>query len=587
MASSILAKMAVQISANTAEFTKAMNNAQSGLKGFTSSLSGIAGALGVAFSAKAVGDFALEVSKLAGEAEGVKAAFDRLENSVQLMIDLKKATNGTVSELDLMKRAVMASNFDISLKALPKLLEFATLRAQQTGQSVDYLVDSIVTGIGRKSKLILDNLGISAVQLDEALGGASTAASSIGEVADAVGRIAEKNLKNMAGFSENAKTSMDRLSASWENLKVTMGQALNESGITQAGASSVSKLFDVLSSGMTTTQKLAVVTQAAINPIGVLTGQYDAFFDKVLKGLEKVEDHQYRLSKWDAQQLINKYGGINGAIEAMNSNALMFENNGGRLIENKTQILGILNQRLKESMDSVTRGLGEEATSAKKAAEAYEELFKSKANLDFKKDIVPNVSNVLIESRPKNIEGTESFMPEQVNIPTELQSQVDGIKAMYKTISEENAKLAQSFADLATTLFESVGNSIGSGENLGRGLLKALARFGVQYGAQLIAIGAAKIAEGIVTENPKAVSAGIFAVAKGGALVVASSALGGAMSRGQSSSGGGSYYDRRPSVSSNFQGSASSYQVDFKIRGSDLVGAMQAAQSDIRIRKGG
>src|SRR5690606_23630638 len=119
-------------------------------------------------------------------------------------------------------RAVQASNFDISLSALPRLLEFASIRAQQTGQSVDYLVDSIITGIGRKSPLILDNLGISAVALKDKLNGVSVAAASVGEVADAVGRIAEENLKKMAGFSDNAATKTQKLAAEWENFKVQL-----------------------------------------------------------------------------------------------------------------------------------------------------------------------------------------------------------------------------------------------------------------------------------------------------------------------------------------------------------------------------
>ncbi len=206
--------------------------------------------MGVAagFSALKVAEFALDVSKLAGEAEGVRAAFDKLPNSVQLMSNLKEATKGTVSELELMKRAVMASNFDISLEALPRLLEFAAVRAKQTGQSVDYLVDSIVTGIGRKSKLILDNLGISAVQLTEALGGASTASSSIAEVADAVGKIAEEALGKMGSLSENNSTKLERLAASWINVKVAIGDAANGTGLLGQSLDMLTKQLDLVAS---------------------------------------------------------------------------------------------------------------------------------------------------------------------------------------------------------------------------------------------------------------------------------------------------------------------------------------------------
>jgi hypothetical protein len=241
---SVLAKLAVQISANTADFNKNLTATQNHLQRFTGNISKLGGMLGVAFGVQQLASFTFEVSKLSGEAEAVRGAFERLANHAELMEKLKQATHGTVSELDLMKRTVMAANFDISLEALPRLLEFATLRAQQTGQSVDYLVDSIVTGIGRKSKLILDNLGISAVQLTEALGGASTNASSIGEVADAVGRIAEANLKNMAKFSENAASKAEQLNASWVNFKVTLGDFINTSGLLSGGIDLISKSLE-------------------------------------------------------------------------------------------------------------------------------------------------------------------------------------------------------------------------------------------------------------------------------------------------------------------------------------------------------
>jgi archaellum component FlaC len=245
---SVLAKLAVQISANTAEFNKNLASTQKNLQSFTGNITALTGAVGIAFGGRELAGFVLDVSKLSGEAEGVRAAFERLPNATKLMMDLKEATGGTVSELDLMKRAVQASNFDISLAALPKLLQFATLRAQQTGQSVDYLVDSIVTGIGRKSKLILDNLGISAVQLNKALGGVTTGVASIGDVADAVGKIADENLNNMAAFSENASTKLQRLEASWVNIKVAIGDAANSVGLLGGSVDAIAGAFNLLAS---------------------------------------------------------------------------------------------------------------------------------------------------------------------------------------------------------------------------------------------------------------------------------------------------------------------------------------------------
>lgn len=104
--------------------------------------------------------------EMAEQADGVTKAFNDL-NQEGLLDNLRKATKGTVNDVQLMTAAVKANDFRIPLKDLGKYLEFAQLKAQQTGQSVDYMTDSIVTGLGRKSPLILDNLGISAAEISE------------------------------------------------------------------------------------------------------------------------------------------------------------------------------------------------------------------------------------------------------------------------------------------------------------------------------------------------------------------------------------------------------------------------------------
>lgn len=104
--------------------------------------------------------------EMAEQADGVTKAFNGL-NQEGLLDNLRKATKGTVNDVQLMTAAVQANDFRIPLEDLGKYLEFAQLKAQQTGQSVDYMTDSIVTGLGRKSPLILDNLGISAAEISE------------------------------------------------------------------------------------------------------------------------------------------------------------------------------------------------------------------------------------------------------------------------------------------------------------------------------------------------------------------------------------------------------------------------------------
>lgn len=104
--------------------------------------------------------------EMAEQADGVTKVFNAMDNP-NLLNNLRKATKGTVNDVQLMTAAVQANDFRIPLEDLGKYLEFAQLKAQQTGQSVDYMTDSIVTGLGRKSPLILDNLGISAAEISE------------------------------------------------------------------------------------------------------------------------------------------------------------------------------------------------------------------------------------------------------------------------------------------------------------------------------------------------------------------------------------------------------------------------------------
>lgn len=104
--------------------------------------------------------------EMAETADGVTKAFKDMDQP-DLLENLRKATKNTVNDVQLMTAAVQAKDFRIPLEDLGKYLQFAQLKAQQTGQSVEYMTDSIVTGLGRKSPMILDNLGISAAEISE------------------------------------------------------------------------------------------------------------------------------------------------------------------------------------------------------------------------------------------------------------------------------------------------------------------------------------------------------------------------------------------------------------------------------------
>lgn len=165
-----------------------------------------------------VKEFAAEGISMAETADGVIHAFEKIGTEDYLQT-LRDATKGTVSDIELMKAAVKAKDFRIPLEDLGKYLSFAQLKAQQTGQSLDYMVDSIVTGLGRQSPQILDNLGLSAAEIKEQT-------KETGDFMKGVATIVEKNL---AAAGETYISAADRAAqrtVDLENAQLSLGKAL-------------------------------------------------------------------------------------------------------------------------------------------------------------------------------------------------------------------------------------------------------------------------------------------------------------------------------------------------------------------------
>ena len=176
----------------------------------------------------------LEMAKLAGNVEGVERAFNRsFPNSLAILNNLRTATHGTIDDFELMQRTLQATNLGVAVEQLPILFEFAATRAQQTGESVDYLVDSIVRGIGRKSILVLDNLGLSATRLREQFNGASLASQSVADVTKGVAAIAKVELEKMGGYAETSATKVDQLTVAVKELRIEASKKAETSGFVQ------------------------------------------------------------------------------------------------------------------------------------------------------------------------------------------------------------------------------------------------------------------------------------------------------------------------------------------------------------------
>ena len=174
----------------------------------------IAGA-GLSFAGE-LKDMVAQGIELARQGEGIRLAFERLGRG-DILQGLRQATHGTVTDLELMKAAVKFNDFKLPLDELGTMLAFAQQKAKDTGQSVSYLVDSIVNGLGRKSKLILDNLGISATELDERM-------KDTGDMTKAVGDIIREQMSKAGDYIETAADRATKANVELENAMTRLGE---------------------------------------------------------------------------------------------------------------------------------------------------------------------------------------------------------------------------------------------------------------------------------------------------------------------------------------------------------------------------
>ena len=174
----------------------------------------IAGA-GLSFASE-LGDAVKQGIELARQGEGIRIAFERLGRG-DILQGLREATHGTVTDLELMKAAVKFNDFKLPLDELGTMLAFAQQKAKDTGQSVDYMVDSIVTGLGRKSVMILDNLGLSAAEIKERM-------KETGDMTKAVGEIIREQMSKAGDYVETAADRALQANVSLQNKMEELGR---------------------------------------------------------------------------------------------------------------------------------------------------------------------------------------------------------------------------------------------------------------------------------------------------------------------------------------------------------------------------
>jgi len=114
-------KLKAKLGLDNSEFKRGLKDSESQLSKMNAGFKRLGVMIGAAFSVSAISNFVGEGIKLAASMQGVEAAFKNL-NQPNLLQNLRNATRGTVTDLQLMQKAVQAKNFKIPLEHLPLIL---------------------------------------------------------------------------------------------------------------------------------------------------------------------------------------------------------------------------------------------------------------------------------------------------------------------------------------------------------------------------------------------------------------------------------------------------------------------------------
>ena len=190
------------------------------------------------FAIRAMGKFASQSAKV----DSMRTAFNTLSDSGEgagiALNKLKKATNDTMSEFDLFQQANNAMVLGVSQNSdeMAEMFDIAQRLGRALGKDTASSVESLVTGIGRQSRLMLDNIGI-IVKSEEAY---KKYAKELGKTSDKL-TDAEKKQAFLEATMESARAKvaqlgdelpttqdkLDQLATSSANFSTAIGNTLS------------------------------------------------------------------------------------------------------------------------------------------------------------------------------------------------------------------------------------------------------------------------------------------------------------------------------------------------------------------------
>lgn len=322
--------------------TDGAKRAKQDLKGVSGSIRTLGKAASVAatafFGSKMLIEGLKKAIELGSKFTAVSKGFDNLAKSAGFSANtldkLTKATDGTMNSIELMTQANNAMLLGIvdSDDQMANLFDTSQRLAEALGKDTAFGIESMVTGLGRQSKLMLDNLGIM-VDIEKANKDyAESLNKTTAELTDnerkqafvnAAMQSANTLVEKLGSETTTAKKEMQKLNVTMDLVAIEIGRDLEPALIVGARAMNefVEKTKGVDWSGM---MRGAIVAMAAgTGPISqlarTLLGELASVEaeqaagakppDKIVKDtrteFEKLSKEAQKASQWTAQTASN------------------------------------------------------------------------------------------------------------------------------------------------------------------------------------------------------------------------------------------------------------------------------------------
>lgn len=182
------------------------------------------------------------MAEAGAKAQALEASFETMaesaEDSASVMLQaMQTASGGTIANSDLILAANRAMSYGVANSAseMQSLIQLALTQSQKMGITATQAFNDLVTGVGRLSPMILDNLGV-VVKAEDAY---ATYAASVGKAADALNQTEQRQAflnamlaaapDSAAGATsaiESNAGSWSRWDASVKNLGESLGEML-------------------------------------------------------------------------------------------------------------------------------------------------------------------------------------------------------------------------------------------------------------------------------------------------------------------------------------------------------------------------